>query len=52
MKQTWRCPQCGATTTTYVRLTTAPVCANPTKHRHTPLTMEQKKKADPLNRPD
>jgi len=42
-KQTWCCPQCKQTITTYIRLIESPVCDN----KHKPIEMISKKVGPP-----
>jgi hypothetical protein len=42
-KQTWCCPQCKQTITTYIRLSEPPVCDN----KHKPIEMVGKKVGPP-----
>jgi rubrerythrin len=38
----WRCPECGYSTTVYVRVTQPPTCNNPEYHSGRVIEMETK----------
>jgi predicted RNA-binding Zn-ribbon protein involved in translation (DUF1610 family) len=40
-KTKWRCPECGATVITYVRVSVPPACENPARHSSRLYQMEE-----------